>query len=246
MATPAVFLVLWGGTPGAASAATSYPTTVQYAAATCSGGSCTIVGSLSTTRKCQWLRKVQLYERRGSGLVHLDTILSSGQGAWAFRYPQTSQLRFVVTDAVRFNGDVICQGTTQDQTLAALTRRTSSLPSPVADQSVTPGAALGTTSYPTTIKVGPGECSPGGSCHIAVTLETTRKCQWLRKVKLYKRTGGPGLVHLDTILSSGQGAAGFSYPSELPTRVNLRFVVSDALRFGGDVGCEASTLDFRF
>ena len=47
-------------------------------------------------------------------------------------------------------------------------------------------------------------------------------------------------------MSSAQGAAGFVYPSELPTRVSLRFVVSESLRSGGDIGCEGGTLDYRF
>jgi len=238
-------------TPGASNAATSYPTTVDFAVGKCNEGisSCSIVGNLQTTRKCQWLRKVKLYKVTSSGLVHLDTILSSGQGAWAFNYPfhfpQTDHLRFVVPDAVRFNGDVICQGTTEDETLGALTRGKSSLLFPGTGQSFTPGAALGTTSYPTTITVGAGVCSPGVTCNIAVSLDTTRKCQYVRLVKAYKRTGS-GLVRLDTTVSSAQGAAGFAYPSELPTRVNFRFVVSESLRSGGDIGCEGGTLDYRF
>jgi hypothetical protein len=101
-------LVLGAGT---ASAAKSYPTTVNFRDSDGTASDVLITGDLRTNVRCRGGRTVKMFKRTGSSFKLLDVDRTSRNGAWAVRGDLTGlpDVKIKATKSTRKKGAIVCR-----------------------------------------------------------------------------------------------------------------------------------------
>jgi hypothetical protein len=100
---------------GVASAATKYPTKIEFLGTGGPGAQdLTLFGDLNTNRKCRGAREMGLFKDTSYGFKLVDVDLSSFNGAWALKGDLTGQpdLAIKVKRDTRRHGNVVCKPNT--------------------------------------------------------------------------------------------------------------------------------------